>query len=342
LPCGGQRIYLELETRRVQCRQCGAVKQERLSFLADSPWYTKRFAYYVGRRCREGTIKSVARELRLDWTTVKRLEMQYMAEQLRRAGNPAPKVIGIDEVSVRKGHDYRIVVSDLLRERAIWFGGRDRSEASTQEFYAWLGAKRCKKLRLAVMDMWEPFTTVTRNEASQATILYDKFHVMSHLGEAMDKVRRSECARVTDKDRRAFIKGQRYNLLSRRTNLTVKGRRALKLLFQINRRLNTAYMLKEAFEQLWDYQQPAWAWRFFCNWRDALKWQRLKPYERFAKMIESHWAGIAAHCQVDSNVPLGFVEGFNNKIRVIQRRGYGLPDEEYLRLKVLTCTLPEI
>lgn len=78
------------------------------------------------------------------------------------------------------------------------------------------------------------------------------------------------------------------------------------------------------------------------NWWDALKWQRLAPYEKFARMILQHWDGIAAHCQPENQVSLGFVEGLNNKIRVIQRRAYGIRDEEYLRLKILTCTLPEI
>ena len=76
--------------------------------------------------------------MHLDWKTVKELEQQYMREQLRRAGTPAPKVLGIDEVSIRKRHTYRIVVSDLIRGRPIWFGGEDRSEASMAQFYAWL------------------------------------------------------------------------------------------------------------------------------------------------------------------------------------------------------------
>src|SRR5665647_1121518 len=84
---------------------------------------TKRFAVYVGRRCRSATIKDVAKELRLDWHTVKELEKKYMAEQLRRGGSHGPRVIGIDEISIRKGHSYRIVVSDLMRRRPIWFGG---------------------------------------------------------------------------------------------------------------------------------------------------------------------------------------------------------------------------
>jgi len=289
LSCGEMRILLELEVRRIDCRSCGKVKQERLDFLADNPFYTKRFAYFVGRRCRQASISDVAKELALDWHTVKALEMQYMKAQLARAGTPGPLVIGIDEIAIRKGHTYRIVVSDLVRRRPIWFGGEDRSEASM----------------------------------------------------ALDSVRKSEYARLSGRDRR-YIKGQKYTLLSRRENLTLDGKQALKALLVANKRLNTAYLLKESFGQLWDYEREAWARRFFENWRSSLKWQRLKPYEKFAAMIERHWDGIAAYCRPENKVSLGFVEGLNNKIRVIQRRAYGLKNEEYFRLKVLTCMLPEL
>ncbi|MFH0352504.1 MAG: transposase [Chromatiales bacterium] len=102
------------------------------------------------------------------------------------------------------------------------------------------------------------------------------------------------------------------------------------------------YLLKESFGQLWSYQREGWARRFFENWRASLKWQRLKPHEKFAQMIERHWDGIAAYCKPEDKVALGFVEGLNNKIRVLQRRAYGLRDEEYLRLKILTCMLPPL
>jgi len=142
LSCGDTRIFLELEVRRLDCRNCGKVKRERLDFLADNPLYTKRFAFFVGRRCRQASISDVAKELALDWHTVKALEMQYMEAQLARVGRSGPQVIGIDEIAIRKGHTYRIVVSDLLRGRPIWFGGDDRSEASMAQFYAWLGARK--------------------------------------------------------------------------------------------------------------------------------------------------------------------------------------------------------
>jgi transposase len=96
---------------------------------------------------------------------------------------------------------------------------------------------------------------------------------------------------------------------------------------------------KESFGQLWDCSREAWARKFFDNWRAQLKAQRLAPYERFAQMIERHWDGLAAYCRPENKVSLGFVEGLNNKIRVPQRRAYGLRDLEYLRLKILTCIL---
>jgi transposase len=334
-------VYLEFEVRRVQCKDCAAVKREQLDFLADNPFYTKRFAFYVGKRCRSATIKDVAEELHLDWDTVKSLEKQYMTTQLAKAGKPRPEVIGIDEISVRKGHTYRIVVSDLISGRPIWFGGEDRSEASMHQFYDWLGPRKSARIRLAVMDMWKPFRNATQAQAPQAAILFDKFHIMRHLGEALDAVRKAEYRRLSDKQRR-YIKGQKYTLLSHRENLSLEGRASLKALLAANKRLNTAYLLKESFGQLWDYEREGWARKFFDNWRASLKWQRLKPYEKFAQMIDRHWDGIAAYCKPENKVSLGFVEGLNNKIRVLQRRAYGLRDEEYLRLKVLTCMLPPL
>src|SRR4030066_1417248 len=188
------------------------------------------------------------------------------------------------------------------------------------------------------MDMWKAFYNSTRKHAPQAAILFDKFHLIRHLNEALDKVRKSEYARLSAKDRR-FIKGQKYTLLSRRKNLNTKGQKALKILLKANKRLNTAYLLRQSFSQLWEYKQEGWARKFFENWRGSLKWQRLRPYEEFTERMGRHWEGIAAFIQLEDKVSLGFVEGLNNKIRVIQRRGWGVGEGEKLCLKVLTLLL---
>lgn len=338
---GDTRLDLDREVRRVRCRHCGKGKRERLDSLADNPLYTKRFAHYVGQRCRSSAIEDVARELKLDWHTVKELEKQYLRVQRERAGTPAPKGIGIDEVALRKRHVYRIVVSDLLRGRPLWFGGEGRSEASLMQGDAWLGEKKAKGIRLAVRDLCKPFRHATEKAAPQAALLFDKFHLLRPLGEALDQVRTSEYARLKGKDRR-FLKGQKYTLLSRRENLTWEGRQPLKRLLAANKRLKTASLLKESFGQLWSSEREGWARRFFENWRTSLTWQRLKPYEKVAQRRERHGDGIAAYCKPENKVALGLVEGLNNKIRVIQRRAYGLRDAAYRRLKILTSMLPEL
>ena len=144
----------------------------------------------------------------------------------------------------------------------------------------------------------------------------------------------AEYGRLAGRDRR-YIKGQKYTLLSRKENLTLDGKKALKTLAEA--------LLEDigGVEPLVgrSYEREGWARRFFENWRASRKWQRLKPYEKFAEMIDRHWHGITAYCRLENKVSLGFVEGLN-KIRVIQRRSYGLRNEEYLRLKNLTCMLP--
>lgn len=317
------------------------VRQEQFAWLANHSSTSKRFAYYVGQRCRSASIKDVAKEIGLNWKTVKEMEKEYMRAQLEQAPPTKPHAIGIDEVSICKGHEYRIIVSDLEQKRPIWFGGNDRSEESMKEFYDWLGREKCKGIRLAVMDMWKAFENSAQKHIPQSAILYDKFHVVCHLNEALDKVRKEEYARLSG-DKRTFIKGQKYNLLSRREHLELPAKRALKLLLSKNKRLYKAYILKESFEQLWDYTYEGSARKFFNNWKESLKWQRLRPYEEFAELIDRHWDGIAAYCKPENKVSLGFVEGLNNKIRVLQRRAYGLKDQEYFKLKVLTCMLPEL
>src|SRR5262249_12616066 len=168
-----------------------------------------------------------------------------------------------------------------------------------------------------------------------------QFYSTSSMSCAISARRSIRCARLNTRASTARIgaSSRARSTICYHGTKTSPWRRSLKILLAANKRLNTAYILKEAFGQLWDYGREGWARRFFENWRASLKWQRLGPYERFADMIDRHWDGIAAYCKPENEVSLGFVEGLNNKIRVFQRRAYGLRDEEYLRLKVLTCML---
>lgn len=293
----------------------------------------------VGECCRDSTNKAVARKFGLHEHTVKRLDIHYMRALLTKQPRMSPTIIGVDEIAIRKGHRYRIVVSDLVRERPIWVGKEGRKEADFQVFFDELGEKKSMRITLSVMDMWVAFRNGVEKNCPNADILYDKFHVMKHLNEAIDEIRKQEYRRVSEKQGK-YIKGQRFILLSRYKNLDATGKQSLKELFAVNRRLYKAYLLKEQFSQLWDYKTETWARKFFENWKRQLRWQRLEPFVKFAKMIDKHWDGIVSHCELQHNIKLGYVEGANNKIKVIQKQAYGYRDNEYLELKILTAFLP--
>jgi len=223
----GWRIYLEFERWRIKCTHCSSVRIEHLDWLAKNPRYTRRFALHVGNLCRDMTVSRVAEIERLHHSTVKDLDKLYMRQQVALAGTPSPRAVGIDEISIRKGHNYRVIVSDLDRRRPIWVGGEGRKEEDLDEFFNFIGKTKSKHVKLAAMDMWKAFRNSTLKNAPDALIIYDKFHIMSHLSKALDQVRRAEYKRLSGKDR-SYIKGQRYTLLSNKENLDLKGRRALK------------------------------------------------------------------------------------------------------------------
>ena len=170
------------------------------------------------------------------------------------ADEPRPAVIALDDISIRKGHVYRIIVSDLALGRPSWFGGVDRSEASTAMFFEALGPERSHGIRLAVMDMWKAFRKATMAHAPQAAMLYDKFHVLRQFNDDMDQVRKAEYQRLTHRADRTYSKGQKSVLLSHREHLSPIKRQALKTLLAANKRLHTASLLKEQFAQLWEYR----------------------------------------------------------------------------------------
>jgi len=219
--------------------------------LADTPGYTKRFASPWGGGAGRRPSRPSLRRSTSTGRPSRRSKCKYMREQLRRAGTPAPKVIGLDEVSIRKGHTYRIVVSDLARRRPIWFGGVDRSAASLAAFLRLAGARE-EPADPAGRDgtCGKPSGRRPAAHAPQAPSCSTSSTCSDNLGEALDTVRKSEYARLR-RAGSAFHQGQKYTLLSHKANLTLDGRRALQTLLKANQRLNTAYLLKESFGQLW-------------------------------------------------------------------------------------------
>jgi transposase len=187
-----------------------------------------------------------------------------------------------------------------------------------------------KKIAAACVDMWEPFRLSIEQWAPQCSIVYDKFHIIQHANDAVDEVRRAEFFRKGSK-MRDLIKGKKWLLLSRWKNLEPKQRGVLKRLFQLNRRVFKAYLLKESLERLWDYCYEGAMLNYLKKWIEQLRWQRLPSFQKFAETLLKHLDGILNYCR--TKVRFGVVEAINGNIRMLINRGRGYKNMRYLLLK---------
>ena len=335
----GMEVWLEYEEWRVKCPTTGKATKESITGLLLTRRFTESLADDIGGYADRTSVLEASRRYNVNYKTALAFEKAYLTRKQEYAPAVTPTRIGVDEIRLGK-MGWRVVVSDLDAGRPIWIGGKDRSQESFEAFFLWLGEDKSKLIKLCVMDMWRPYRAALMKFCPTADLVFDKFHVVAKMSEAMDAVRRSEYARLNGEQRK-FIKGQRFNLLANRGSLSRTGREELAQTFKANRRLYTAYLLKEDFDRLWSYKSEAWMLKFWTSWKEGLKWKRLKPFQKVVRMVESHWEGIVSWCRPENRVPLGFVEGLNSRIRKIQARGYGYTDIEHMDLKILTCMLPD-
>jgi transposase len=323
----------------VKCPQSGKAVKETLPGILLNRRFTEALADDIGRYADKTSVLEASRQYKVDYKTAAAFEKAYLSRKQKYAPEMNPTRIGVDEVHLGS-MGYRIIVSDLDQRRPIWIGGHDRKQTSLEEFFSFLGKEKCAHITLGVRDMWKPYLAALKKFCPKADVVFDKFHVIAQVSVAMDEVRRNEYARLNGKERK-FIKGQRYNLLANRGNLSKTGKQELAQTLKANKRLYTAYVLKEEFDRLWSYKSPTWMFKFWSSWKNSLKWKRLEPFQKVVRMVDAHWEGIVSWCKEENHVPLGFVEGLNSRIRKIQAQGYGYKDLDHLDLKILTCMLPE-
>jgi transposase len=324
---------LRVQKHRVVCPTCG-LKAERLPWAAPYARVTGKLAALVGELCKVLTNSAVALLLWLHPGTVKTLDKRAL--QAAQASRPLDGIttLGIDEMAVGRGQTYWHLVHALDGPRGaeLLFVGEGRKEKDLRKFWKWFGKPRAQQITHAVMDMWKAFRRSFAAHCPGVVILYDKFHVIRHLLEALNTVRKQEFKRA-GKSMKGLLCGKKFLLLSRLAHVRGKARAALTQLLRVNRRLFKAHLLKESFGHLWAYRSQTWARKFFARWVEQLKWSRLEPYQKFARMVEKHLEGILAYC--DKKVSLGYIEGSNLKARNIIRRAYGYRDKEYMKLKLI-------
>ncbi len=325
--------FLRFMQYRVICPNCG-LKVEALSFLDRYNRVTVHLASLVYELCKVMTNKAVAMFQHLHRTTVKEIDKEALQKAQANRSLEGITTLGVDEISVGAGQTYWHLISALdgAKGPEVLYVGEGRKERDLRKFWVWFGEEKTRKIKVGVMDMWKGFINSFRAHCPRITIVYDKFHIIRHLLEALNKVRKQELRRA-GKRLKGLLAGKKFMLLSRQAHVRGKARVALNQLLSLSRRLFKAHLLKENFSHLWSYRSKTWAKKFWAAWKETLKWSRLKSYKTFAKMIDEHLDGILGFC--DYKVSLGFIEATNLKARNIIRRAYGYRDKEYMKLKII-------
>jgi transposase len=272
--------------------------------------------------------------MRVAWETVGDIVRRVVAR--RQDGDPLDglTLIGVDELSYRRHHEYVTVVVDHVGARVVW-AHPGKNADTLKAFFDELGAERCAKLEAVTIDMSAAYIKAVTEASPQAQIIFDRFHVQRLAHDALDQVRRAEVHQAASDEERRGLKHTRWALHKNPWNLNGVERDKLSTLPKINRRLYRSYLLKEALAAVLDRKQVGVAARKLDEWVSWAQRSRLGPFRRLARTIRDHAAGILAY--VRSGLSNGRTEALNGKARTITRRAYGFHSAESLIALLHLC-----
>jgi len=270
----------------------------------------------------------------IDWRSVGTIVARIVTERLDPQRLENLYVIGVDEISFRRHHNYITVVVDHARKRIVWTG-EGKSSETLGRFFTTLGPERSQKIEAATIDMSQAYISVLKERAPQAQIVFDRFHVQRLASDAVDEVRREQVREAKGTEQSAWIKDTRFALLKNPWNLTGIEQLRLSAVQRHNRPLYRAYLLKETLARTLDYLQLGRATKALGQWISWATRSRLKPFVKLAKTINRHKDGILAY--IPSRQTNGLTEGLNNKTRLITRRAYGFHSAEALQAMIHLC-----
>src|SRR5437588_279797 len=291
-------------------------------------------AQFDGQRadvaCESSAVRRVAKQFGMAESTVRGIDIRCLKRWAAGRRKPALRQMGVDDIYLGKKLKFVTVVSNLETGEPLWFGRERKKETLDEFFRTELSSGQRRRIAAACVDMWEPFRLSMQEWVPGCRIVYDKFHILQHANDAVDEVRRAEFFRK-GQQMRDVVKGKKWLLLSRWKNLAPTQRGVLNRLFQLNRRVFKAYLLKESLEELWDYRYEGAMLNYLQKWMDQLRWQRLPSFQKLAEMLLNHLDGILNYCR--TKVRFGVVEAINGNIGMLINRGRGYKNMRYLLLK---------
>jgi transposase len=333
LPIGSKPVWLELMVQRVFCLLCGALRQVKINFASRRRSYTRAFARYALDLSRHMTIKDVARHLGVSWDLIKDIQKQRLLRRFARPKLHKLKQIAIDEISIGKGHRYLTVVLDL-KSGAVVFVGDGKGAEALEPFWARLKRQKVR-LQAVATDMSPAYISAVLTHAPEATLVFDRFHVIKLYNDGLSDLRRKLYHEATDLMQKQVIKGTRWLLLKNPENLNPDRQEAERLeeALRLNQPLALAYYLKEDLRQFWEQPSKSAAAAFLEDWIARAQSAGISFLLRFSKTLALHRRGLLAY--YDYPISTGPLEGTNNKIKTMQRQAYGFRDREFFKLKIL-------
>ena len=234
------------------------------------------------------------------------------------------RAIGVDEIQYAKGHKYLTLVYQIEQDctRLLWIG-KDRTIESFEQFFTLIGKPLSEGVEFVCSDMWKPYLRVIRERCPNALNILDRFHIVAKMNDALDDVRAAEARRLAQDGYEPVLHKARWCVLKRKANLTRTQRFRLRDLLHYNLQTVRAYLLKEDFQQFWDYTSPTWAARFLDDWCQQVMRSRIEPMKKVAKTLRGHRELILNYFRAKKQLSSGVVEGLNNKAKVTIRKSYG-------------------
>lgn len=325
----GKRCLLRFKKYRINC-ECGYKGTEHIDWCPRYQRFTNRYKNWIYEFCKRMTGIDVARIFGISKHTVYRLDKVGIKEELSRQNEISPKRISLDEISRKKGHRYCTIITAPF-EKMILDVKKGRKSTDIKSFFESKGEKWCENINSVAMDAWPAYKKIVKKYCTKAKICYDHFHLAQHFSRAIDMLRVKEAKKSGNK--KDFYKGTRWLLLKRPEKLNDNQKDIINKLFQINKRLYKAYILRDEFRQIFRGTTAHSRLIRLTNWIKRAKEVHISEITVFAKKIDK-WKPYIAN-SLRYNTSNSFSEGINAKVRVIQRMAYGYKDFEYLRLKII-------
>lgn len=332
VPLWGIPVIFLYRLRRLQCPDCGVLAEVVPWSTGKSP-LTTNYAWFLSEWAKLLSMQEVARQFKSSWHYVfsaVTMAVEWGRERMDLSGI---KAIGVDEIhwSTKLGFMTLVYQIDKHCKRLLWCGEK-RTEKTIRGFFNWFGKERSLALKFVCSDMWKPYLKVIALRAKNALNILDRFHIAQKLGKAIDQVRASETKALIKKGKAVILKHSRWCVLKNPENLTDNQKVKLKDLLACNLKTIRAYLLKEDFQNFWEYTSATWAGKFLDQWCVQVMRSKLAPMKKVAKTIRAHKALILNWFEAKNQISLGAVEGQNNKAKVVIRKSYGFRSAEVLKI----------